>query len=336
MSDEAIEKLAKIGVHIERTFGTPRDIEWAISSDGLNGYKVYILQARPITTMDQEEQWELEREFDTPMASEEEWITSANIREMIPGAMTPLSAEMWLQSLCYSSDRDQQMFLMKPWRRIPVYRAFAMYQQHPFLNYTAICGATTTKKDTKLNIEMAIFGQFRPELQESIDAKEYMRYHQSPLLFFQRIHHFYRIFFPERQPRKFEKKLEQAYPLNANEPELLYQQIKDIGLEQMKTGWLQLNRMCSRPIAMQIFILKLLNRNTEQWGPRETNDLAILLQSCPDVYTVDVPKQIKAIADAIYNAGCQDQFIAMTDSEAAEWLISSELGMYHVIFDHQG
>ena len=75
MSDREIETLYKIGKDIEEIFGSPRDVEFAIT-DG----KFYILQARPITTMDNEEDWELLQEFDTPLASNQEWITTANVQ----------------------------------------------------------------------------------------------------------------------------------------------------------------------------------------------------------------------------------------------------------------
>ncbi|MCX6022831.1 MAG: phosphoenolpyruvate synthase [Chloroflexi bacterium] len=47
LSDEQIAELAGIGRAIEELYGTPQDIEWA-GEDG----KLYIVQARPITTLD--------------------------------------------------------------------------------------------------------------------------------------------------------------------------------------------------------------------------------------------------------------------------------------------
>lgn len=45
-TDEEILKLARIGVEIERHYKRPMDIEWAV-----DGPKMYIVQARPVTTM---------------------------------------------------------------------------------------------------------------------------------------------------------------------------------------------------------------------------------------------------------------------------------------------
>jgi len=46
LTEEQIKELAKICINIERHYGDPRDIEWA-----LEGSKFYIVQSRPITTL---------------------------------------------------------------------------------------------------------------------------------------------------------------------------------------------------------------------------------------------------------------------------------------------
>ncbi|MEM3400185.1 MAG: phosphoenolpyruvate synthase [Candidatus Micrarchaeia archaeon] len=46
LSDEEIKKLAELGLKIERHYGKPQDIEWAIV-----GEEIYIVQSRPITTL---------------------------------------------------------------------------------------------------------------------------------------------------------------------------------------------------------------------------------------------------------------------------------------------
>ncbi len=47
ISDENIIKLAELGRKIEKHYGSPQDIEWAID----NQNKIWILQSRPITTL---------------------------------------------------------------------------------------------------------------------------------------------------------------------------------------------------------------------------------------------------------------------------------------------
>ncbi|MFC1756079.1 phosphoenolpyruvate synthase [Patescibacteria group bacterium] len=47
MSDKKIVELAKIGMHIEEHYKHPQDIEW-----GMENNKLYIVQSRPVTTLD--------------------------------------------------------------------------------------------------------------------------------------------------------------------------------------------------------------------------------------------------------------------------------------------
>ncbi len=49
LSDDKIIELAKIGRDIEKHYGWPQDIEWAVEND-----KIYIVQSRPITTLRKE------------------------------------------------------------------------------------------------------------------------------------------------------------------------------------------------------------------------------------------------------------------------------------------
>ena len=47
LTEDEIKALAELGIKIEKHYGKPQDIEWAVGPDK----KVYILQSRPITTL---------------------------------------------------------------------------------------------------------------------------------------------------------------------------------------------------------------------------------------------------------------------------------------------
>jgi phosphohistidine swiveling domain-containing protein len=108
LSDEQVAELARQAARIEAQAGTPQDIEWALA-DG----KFYILQARPITAVGgpavdppaaapaaraaealPEKGWV--SEFDTDCDPETIW-TSANVQEVLPDQLSPLSASMTLE-----------------------------------------------------------------------------------------------------------------------------------------------------------------------------------------------------------------------------------------------
>ena len=61
-------------LQLERYYGDARDVEWAVH-DG----KVYILQARPITSFDTYTDEEIMAEFDSPLPADNVWTTTGNI-----------------------------------------------------------------------------------------------------------------------------------------------------------------------------------------------------------------------------------------------------------------
>lgn len=75
LSKNQIKKLVKLGKQIESIYGQPQDIEWTIKSS-----RIYILQARPITTLN------LETSNDNKII----WDNS-NIIESFPGITKPLT-----------------------------------------------------------------------------------------------------------------------------------------------------------------------------------------------------------------------------------------------------
>ena len=46
LTDAEIKEMTKLGLKIEKHYGSPQDTEWAIE-----GSKVYMVQSRPITTL---------------------------------------------------------------------------------------------------------------------------------------------------------------------------------------------------------------------------------------------------------------------------------------------
>ena len=54
MADEKVKKLAQIGKKIEKHYGVPQDIEWAMENDEL-----LIVQSRPVTTLNKKKQEEI-------------------------------------------------------------------------------------------------------------------------------------------------------------------------------------------------------------------------------------------------------------------------------------
>ncbi|XP_076349039.1 rifampicin phosphotransferase-like [Tachypleus tridentatus] len=84
LSKEEVESLGKVGILVESSFGSARDIEWAISNDN-----IFLLQARPITTEDKPTDYEIVHGLDSGLLTENEYLTIANVGEVFPGSASP-------------------------------------------------------------------------------------------------------------------------------------------------------------------------------------------------------------------------------------------------------
>ncbi|KAJ8967032.1 hypothetical protein NQ314_003149 [Rhamnusium bicolor] len=81
-----IVNLGKVGIQLEKAFGGPRDIEWALYKEEL-----YLLQSRPVTTLNSWSDFELTHELDSPILTDHLILTRANVGEVIPNAATVLT-----------------------------------------------------------------------------------------------------------------------------------------------------------------------------------------------------------------------------------------------------
>ncbi|XP_045447354.1 putative phosphoenolpyruvate synthase [Melitaea cinxia] len=94
LSETEIFKLARLGISQQELWGAGRDIEWAIHNDD-----IYLLQARPITSLERWTEEELLHEMDFPIMSDDELITFANTGEVVPKPLTPLSYDIVMEPL---------------------------------------------------------------------------------------------------------------------------------------------------------------------------------------------------------------------------------------------
>jgi pyruvate,water dikinase len=87
LSEDLGREIARLALRAEEMFGAPQDIEFAVE-----GGELWLLQSRPITTSLRGDlpagAWV--SEFDTPTTADEQW-TSANVQEVLPAILTPLT-----------------------------------------------------------------------------------------------------------------------------------------------------------------------------------------------------------------------------------------------------
>nr|CAI5849630.1 unnamed protein product [Callosobruchus analis] len=103
LTDKQVLLLGRVGFELEKVFGNPRDIEWAFHED-----KLYILQSRPITTLNTWSDYEFNHETDTPVLTDHSVLTIANVKEVIPHGMTILTETSVIKSIDSSVQKIAQ------------------------------------------------------------------------------------------------------------------------------------------------------------------------------------------------------------------------------------
>ena len=127
---ELANEVAAAALRAETEFGAPQDIEFAH-----DGKQLWLLQSRPITTRIPEasEPGGWVNEFDTP-TSTDVW-TSANVQEILPGLLTPLTISVWEETVprAYTDDYRRLKLLGKD--ENPDF--MGVFYNRAFLNVTA-------------------------------------------------------------------------------------------------------------------------------------------------------------------------------------------------------
>jgi phosphohistidine swiveling domain-containing protein len=106
LSDDLVIAVVRAALRAEDLFGSPQDIEFAVDERG----KLWLLQSRPVTSIaasaprpDGLGGWY--SEFDTRTSDADLW-TSANVQEILPGLLTPLTITTFNQTVprAYTED----------------------------------------------------------------------------------------------------------------------------------------------------------------------------------------------------------------------------------------
>jgi len=154
LSDEELKRIYEEGLEISREYGNEADLEWAVDGSG----QLYWLQLRPITTLDEADKGE----FNTKNPLEKHLITTRNIGEMLPGAVTPLSISTSVLALDYGiRNMIKQVGGIKKVSDRPDYYTAFPYNYHLFFDMSAIydISLSVVMADPK-SMNVSIMGEY--------------------------------------------------------------------------------------------------------------------------------------------------------------------------------
>lgn len=137
----------------KETLGCEADCEWAVDKDG----NLFWLQARPITA----DEMPTVGEFDCKRDLSERVVTSCNVGEMLPGAITPLSLSTSIYALDYGIRNMLALagVIKKP-SDLPAYSCILSVKNHLFIDMTTLYSISrNVMMASKESIDLAICGR---------------------------------------------------------------------------------------------------------------------------------------------------------------------------------
>lgn len=122
LKEDIILKLARMSIVLEKFFGSPRDIEFAVTKD----HRIYLLQSRSITALNNFTDYEIVHENDSAIMSPQDVLTKANVGEVLPGAISVITQN--IVTKCIERQVEMQMF----GKKVPelFFKYFLVTHQH--------------------------------------------------------------------------------------------------------------------------------------------------------------------------------------------------------------
>ncbi|XP_049815699.1 uncharacterized phosphotransferase YvkC-like isoform X3 [Schistocerca nitens] len=301
--DEAFA-LGKIGIQLESMFGSARDIEWAICK-GI----IYILQARPVTALHSWSDFELLHELDNPVASEDEFFTTANLGEVFPEGTSPLSQSFVIPLLNNGMKKVMRSYYLDQ---------LHLSHHHAFMN---VLNVILREPEADISIankatELAVFGHSIITPQMHRIAKER---HGTPNI--TRLYDYIkRVVFNKGELKKA-LKLQDEFKLKAKHLNTLelYNKIRNdvfVLQEVMKCH----SNTSQVSVISQIVSMIVLTERSKDISVDHASDISLFLSQCCDVLSAEIPVALKEIAHDILSTGRGDEFCSLPPPLAVEWL----------------
>ncbi len=280
LSEEEVGEIYRTARIIADHFNKPMDIEWAYDDQGT----LFCLQARPITTLNQVHL----NELDGSLFSDKEVFTRANIGEMMPGPVTPLTysvfgraIEVGLQEF-YIASGVQQAYT-DDW----LY--FRMFYNHLFFSMTRLVDISeAVLLNKKENVEFAImgdmfgdtFGDYRP-----------VRPRALPIRLWNQLRQFRYLASGKKRTKKLEILTESFSLKESSDPKELYKDL-NLSLDVLNEAFAHHYCASSQSGSYQSALMSILSGGKDLPDSENYRDAAFLMSDLKELESADVVKSI--------------------------------------------
>ncbi|XP_056640414.1 uncharacterized phosphotransferase YvkC-like isoform X1 [Diorhabda sublineata] len=311
ISDKQAVELGKVGVLLEEAFGNPRDIEWAFYKN-----KLYLLQSRPITTLNGWSDFELSHEMDTPLRTKKAFFTTANIREVIPKATTVLSHSTSVRCTDWAIQKFAQVNFD------PLSNKGIIIHQHNALIDITISIHKNVRSEVHVSgliLDLAIFGH--PVLDKKIHEIIKNRFGiASPFVLLKDIYRVMKNSWYDivSDAKKLVDRVELKLKKTDDVPGI-YKNINDslINLGEVAVCHTKTSAVS---VFYQIIAMNIMLEGKSDLTTEHISDFACILSSCEDVISAEIPKYLEDIAKIINQEEYSDEFLNLRPRDGVEFL----------------
>ncbi|CAM1330067.1 Uncharacterised protein g10193 [Pycnogonum litorale] len=323
LTHEMVLKLGEVGLLIEKIFGEAKDIEWAVKNN-----RIYLLQCRPMTALDNETDNEIIHEFDSPVVTDHECFTSGNIKEVLPKSVSPLSLTYILPRVSVGAIRRViRLFPLVSYN--PIKENFGPISHlHVFMNRTDSNFGDNKDlmkwKDLSFNGRVIDDPEIAEEANERLGSVSFSS--KMKFLVFLVMTYLNERYYTRRLK---EMKMEDIDPDRFKTIHELLQYLKNNMDNYDETFSLHF-RMGMVSMFANSQILQLLNSSDQVSDDEESmnlvcSDFALLLNFCSDeesVESADIPRSLEILKQKISLVTEPEAFYNMSAEEALLWITS--------------
>lgn len=323
LTEDVVLRLAKIAIVLEKFFGNPQDIEFAVTKDK----RIFLLQSRSITALNNFTEYEIAHETDSAVMSNWDIFTRANVGEVLNGAMSKLSKVIITKTIDklnveikglpnYSPLYDHLLHCFNDTIFMDVY--------HQFLD-------TTEDQPTVMNraLSLAIFGgdvysQY-PQIMEIAIHKNSMRnkFRDKMQLFKFIIDSMflmdgYRKNMVEALERMKLKLAEQnllKYKTSSDVVDLIMRELDNFNI--IIRGHMKASSFSAFSNAL---VFAVLTQGSKELTTDHQRDVTIILSSIGNIESANIPEMIRELAEAIKSSGKENAFLEINIDKSLEWL----------------
>ncbi|CAK1601756.1 unnamed protein product [Parnassius mnemosyne] len=309
LSESEILKLAKIGVAQEQLWGAGRDIEWAIC-DG----EVFLLQARPITSLERWTEEELLHELDFPIMSDDELITFANTGEVLPKPVTPLTYDLVVTPL------EKGVYQMVGSKGDGYDKSIIVTQNRcALVLYNSVYRRVPNEIDIGIRmLEMSLHGHKVADDNILNTALHRRRTH-----FIERAIHTCKMFMTVLTTKSvmndtIERVTKMKLDMDTSNPLELLKSISERKSEMQSFSYNHSNTSSASSVT-QFIAMSVLLEGKADFTPEQCNEISTLLSS-GDVLSAEVPLALAELTKKLEDSGKVDEFRLQEPKTAMNWL----------------